>query len=294
MPFHPGLTFWARSLFTFLILAGTALAVRIIEGGPTLPHDKLRRSHEAMTLVRTYRVAIDHEPPGEERRTVAEVEVKLPDDIAVHISGEGEIVDYIALGTSIYSRVRRFPLENPPWGEPQPRRFTMYPELSPYLFPSTAIESLLAAYDLREIGVETMDNLRLVHFQGKVNPAYAYQRGYALWLVRSKRAPPIKEGALGSSPPTLAWVLKYAVSVRYRIDTQQEGLELFVKHPAQVDIWTHPRNLVPHIVQITYPEGAETIGAPAGTIHFRFRDFNQNFEVSPYPLVPRLPEVKLP
>lgn len=284
------LVFWIRVLLTVLIILAGALAIAAVKGGPTLPHDRLVRTGEAMDFTRTYRVEIDYQPEGGDLTRVAVVEVNMPEDFLVHLFVGDTIVDYLAVQNRIYSRTREFVIDDPQWSEPELRGVVMYPGLHPFFFPVTAIQAITAAFETREVGRERVEGVELVHFQGKVNPAYAYQRGYAVWLVKTKRARPIKEGSLGSSPPTLAWVQKYAPSLRNRIDTQEEALQYFTQHPASIDIWVHPKDKVAHLVEIRYPANAAGMGTPSGLVRFRFRDFNHDFDVSPFPRYPSVPE----
>ena len=284
------LAFWVRLALTLAVGAGAVLMMSAVQGGPALPHDKLRRTAEAMAGTNTYRVDIDYQPPGGLLTFFGDVEVNQPDTFAVHISGPNGIADYLAESRSVYSRTRRAPFDNPPWSQPLWRGLVLYPALSPQFFPSTALEAIIAVYDTEELGAEQVGAHELVHYRGKVNPAYAYQRGYAMWLVKTNQAPPIKEASLGSSPPTLAWVLEHSPVLRARVDTQEEALAFFVEHPATINIWAHPKDLVPYIVQITYPPGAESVGAPGGVLRFRFRDFNHDFRLAAQPRAETLPE----
>jgi hypothetical protein len=285
-----GLVFWVKCLLTVVVVLGAAAAIKTIKGGPTLPHDRLVRAGDATAATSRYRVEIQYGLSAEALKPVAQVDVNAPQDFNVRMQSDNGITDLLAVQDRVYARHRQFIVDDAPWSGPSPRGLTMYPALGPLFFPATAVQAIYAVYDAEEVGRELLEGIPVVHYRGKVNPAYAYQRAYALWLVRTKRARPIKEPSLGSSPPTLAWVQKFAPSLRGRLDTQDAALSFFVRHPATVDVWVHPKDMVAYLVEITLPREAAEAGLPAGVIRFRFRDFNHEFDVSPFPRYPELPE----
>jgi hypothetical protein len=288
-----GFVFWMKCLISVVVIVGLAGAFRTVKGGPTLPHDRLVRSGDAMDLTWRYRVQIEYSLPNGDLRNVAEVHVNNPEDYLVRIQSDGGISEVLAVQERLYSRYRRFVVEEGKWSDPQARGLVMYPSLGPFFFPATAIQSISAAYETVDLGPEFLDGVPVAHYQGKLNPAYAYQRAYSVWLVRTRRAKGIKEGSLGTSPPTLSWVEKFSPTLRGRLDTQEEAMRFFAEHPATVDIWVHPKDKVAYMVQITMPPEAASQGLPDGVIRFRFRDFNHDFDVSPFPRYPIPPEPTL-